>query len=443
MSENSRMPRENFLETLPILLQRAQEMLAEGPGRGKPEENTKDKLLTPFLEGLGYQPEHRTLEGNIKSLTGTKEWVDYFLLPERQKPPALMVKAKSLWDENIWEKYQADVRGYLRDYYLMVSTDEPVLWIVLTNFREWHVQRLNDRTPFWSFTMDDLAHPEFASQVYDRLARENLPRQRLQEFYTERQREDVQAAYFLADLKTWRVILANGIYKAHPNLSLAQIKEASQVILNRFLLVRLLEAYGNEPFYSLGQFYNLWSKSFKNTPFFDLLRDKFRDTWVSYNTELFAASWVDQLQIPTEYLEPLILPDAVPTSSVAACLNGRLLGYRSIYNYDFTTLTQDVQGMAYEQFLAHELQQDGKFIRIVENQQTRKREGIYYTPAYIVRRIVHQTLVPKIRPKVDRAIELLESGQYQEAYAEVLSVFEIKILDPACGSGSFLLAAFD
>jgi hypothetical protein len=434
---------EQFLETIPTLLQRAQQMLAEGEGRGQPEESTKDKLLEPLLEVLGYGPDYRTREGNIKSLVGTNTWVDYFLLPERQKAPALMVEAKSLWESDLWNKYGSDVLRYLRDYHLMVGTDDPVLWILLTNFREWHLLRLNDRTPFWSFTMQDLARPEFAGQVYDRLAREHLLRERLQEFYTERQREDVQAAHFLADLKTWRVILANGIYKTDASLSLAQIKEASQLILNRFLLVRLLEAYGNEPFYSLGQLYNFWEKSFRNKPFFDLLKEKFHDTWVSYNTELFAESWVDQLHIPTEYLEPLILPDAVPDSSVAACLNGQLLGYRSIYNYDFTTLTQDVLGMAYEQFLAHELQHDGKFIRILENQQTRKREGVYYTPHYIVRRIVHQTLVPKIRPKVDRAIALLESGQHSQAHAEALSVLELKILDPACGSGSFLLAAFD
>lgn len=434
---------EQFLETIPTLLQRARRMLAEGEGRGQPEESTKDKLLEPLLEALGYDPDYRAREGNIKSLVGTNTWVDYFLLPDRQKAPALMVEAKSLWESDLWKKYGNDVLRYLRDYHLMVGTDEPVLWILLANFCEWHLLRLNDRTPFWSFTMQDLARSEFARQVYDRLAREHLPRERLQEFYTERQREDVRAANFLADLKAWRVILANGIYKAHPNLSLAQVKEASQVILNRFLLVRLLEAHGNEPFYSLGQLYNFWEKSFRNKPFCDLLKEKFHDTWVSYNTELFAESWVDRLQIPTEYLEPLILPDAVPTLSVAACLNGQLLGYRSIYNYDFTTLTQDVLGMAYEQFLAHELQHDGKFIRILENQQTRKREGVYYTPTYIVRRIVHQTLAPKIRPKVDRAIALLESGQYQQAYAEIASALELKILDPACGSGSFLLAAFD
>ncbi len=434
---------EHFLETLSGLLERAQVMLKEGTGQGKPEENTKDKLIAPFLGALGYSPEYRTLEGTIKSLTGTVEWVDYFLLPHRHKPPVLMIEAKSFGDSDLWVKFSSDVLRYLRDYHLMVDTDEPVLWIALTNFREWHFLRLNDRQPFWSFTLEDLRKPEFARELYARLGRDHLPHERLHEFYTERQRKDIRAANFLADLKIWRIILANGIHMADPKLSLAQIKEASQTILNRFLLIRLLEAYGQERFYSLGQIYHLWEKGFKNTLFFELLQKKFRDTWLSYNTELFTESWVDDLKIPTEYLEPLILPDAIPSPRIAMCLNGQLFGYRSIYNYDFTTLTQDVLGIAYEQFLAHELEYDGKFIRVVENQQTRKREGVYYTPNYIVRRIIHQTLAPKIIPKITRALEFLQANQYQQAHQEVISVLELKVLDPACGSGSFLLGAFD
>ncbi len=432
---------QQFLDALPDLLKQAQALLKER-GLGNPEETTKDKLLNPFLETLDYGPEYRALGGRIKSLQGTTTWVDYFFLPDVGKHPVLMLEAKSLWDTDIWEKNKRQVFDYLRDYRLMIVEEQPVLWIILSNFREWHVLRLEDREPFWFFTMQDLEDQAFARQVYERFARENLHRERLQEFYTERQRRDLDVR-FLADLKTWRIILANGIRQSHPELSLAKIKEASQVILNRFLFIRLLEAYGQEPFYSLGRLYNLWETSFRNTPFIELLRKKFQDTWVSYNTELFAKSWVDDLEIPTEYLEPLILPDAMPSPKVAACLNGPFLGYRSVYNYDFTTLTQDVLGTAYEQFLAHELHEETGTIRILEDQKTRKREGIYYTPEYIVRRIVHQTLRPRIKSKIDRAIELLESGQHDEAYQEAVSILELKVLDPACGSGSFLLGAFD
>lgn len=432
---------QRFLEIIPALLKQAQALLGER-GLGSPEETTKDKLLRPFLEALGYDSEYRALGGRIKSLEGTTTWVDYFLLSDVGRHPVLMLEAKSLWDTNIWEANKQQVSDYLRDYRLMIGDEQPILWIILSNFREWHVLRLEDREPFWSFTMQELEDPSFARQVYERFARENLHRERLQEFYTERQRRELDVR-FLADLKTWRIILANGIRQNHPELSLAKIKEASQVILNRFLFIPLLEAYGQEPFYSLGRLYDTWEKTLGSIPFIKQLQMKFEATWVSYNTELFTKSWVDDLEIPTEYLESLILPDVIPSRKVAACLNGPLLGYRSIYNYNFTTLTQDVLGTAYEQFLAHELYEEKGLIRILEDQRTRKREGIYYTPEYIVRRIVHQTLQPRIKPKIDRAIELLQSGQYEEAYQEAASILELKVLDPACGSGSFLLGAFD
>jgi type I restriction-modification system DNA methylase subunit len=78
--------------------------------------------------------------------------------------------------------------------------------------------------------------------------------------------------------------------------------------------------------------------------------------------------------------------NAVPQQGIMYPITGTLANYRSIYNYDFTTLTQDILGTAYEQFLAHQLILENDIIQILENQKTRKKEGIFYTPNYIVRR---------------------------------------------------------
>jgi hypothetical protein len=47
--------------------------------------------------------------------------------------------------------------------------------------------------------------------------------------YSEKTREEL-VTKFLADLKIWRVIIANGIKKSQPNLSLDKIREAAQII---------------------------------------------------------------------------------------------------------------------------------------------------------------------------------------------------------------------
>jgi type I restriction-modification system DNA methylase subunit len=434
---------ENFQAEISRLVVEAEQM-QRSPREGKPEEATKSRLLEPLLIAFGYTPECRTPEGKIKSLIRTTTWVDYLLKPEAGARPILMFEAKSLWDKDIWENNKQQVLDYLRDYSLDIANEQPVLWIVLSNFREWYVLRLQDKKPFWQFKIEDLQNdPELRERLYSCLARENLRGDRLSAYYTENTREGL-GARFLADLKIWRAILANGIKASQPELSLDMIREASQVILNRFLLIRLLEAFSSEmPYNYLGRLYYNWQQTFYDLPFIEQLRNGFRNTWAGYNTELFNESWVDELDIESEYLEPLIIVNAVPREGILYSISGTLTEYRSIYNYDFTTLTQDILGTAYEQFLAHQLIEDGEGVRILENQQTRKREGVFYTPEYIVRRIVYQTLQPLVEPKIDQAIALLETHNFTEAHAVASSVLEITVCDPACGSGSFLLGAFD
>ena len=186
----------DFLTELRTLLKRANELKAQRPA-GKPEENTKGSLLTPFIEALGYGPDERTFEGTIK--TGTSEWVDYLLLPNKRRAPWLMLEAKSFWNQNLWNVNKDQVLRYMRDYSLMVAEDAPINWLVLTNFSEWYVLRLNDREPFWTFSADDLRDPEFAQQVYECFARENIPRDRLLSRFTEGQRDEL-GERFLSDL---------------------------------------------------------------------------------------------------------------------------------------------------------------------------------------------------------------------------------------------------
>lgn len=239
-----------FQNHLQALISTAETMLTSSR-KGKPEENTKDRLITPLLEELGYGAEYRTLEGSIRSLLRTTTWVDYLLRPEVERYPKFMLEAKSLWEKNIWEKNEQQVLDYLRNYSLDIGTQEPVLWLILTNFREWHILRLQDRKPFWSFTLEDLKNdPELVNRFYECFNRENLRSDRLEAFYSEKTREEL-GSKFLADLKIWRLILANGIQKSQPQLGLEKIREAAQVILNRFLLIRLLETFSRENAFQL------------------------------------------------------------------------------------------------------------------------------------------------------------------------------------------------
>lgn len=82
-------------------------------------------------------------------------------------------------------------------------------------------------------------------------------------------------------------------------------------------------------------------------------------------------------------------------------------------------------GYAYEQFLGKVivLKKTGK-ATVIEKHEVHKVGGVYYTPAYIVQYIVENTVGKAIAGK---------------AHEEVSSP---KVLDPSCGSGSFLIGAY-
>jgi type I restriction-modification system DNA methylase subunit len=93
-------------------------------------------------------------------------------------------------------------------------------------------------------------------------------------------------------------------------------------------------------------------------------------------------------------------------------------------SYDFSIIDADVLGTVYEQYLSHILKKTEKRAMITENHTHKKEQGIYYTPTYIVDYIVRNALG-----------ELLKEKN--------VNIEKIRVLDPACGSGSFLIKAFD
>jgi len=81
------------------------------------------------------------------------------------------------------------------------------------------------------------------------------------------------------------------------------------------------------------------------------------------------------------------------------------------YRYELRLMSEDVMGAVYERFLAHNLRQDGGRIILEDTDELRKKEGIYYTPRYIVDYIVAHTLGEKInqfspRPRLCSAIKI-------------------------------------
>ncbi|MCM8774532.1 MAG: N-6 DNA methylase [Candidatus Omnitrophica bacterium] len=433
---------QTFQKTLKELVDKCDELIQNPPRGVKPEELVKDKLLVPLLDSLGYDSNHRDVEAQIEA-----KWVDYTLLSHNKEKLAF-IEAKSLEEEGLWEKYKRKVFEYIQTYQALAQTDKPVLWIILTNFKELYLYRLHSgQNAHWSFKSEN--YLQDALLLWDLLERNNFEKGVIESRFKEDIKSDIDKR-FLEDLKRWRLILANGFYKSNPKLTIEELKTASQQIIDRLIFIRLLETEILRPYGWLIKQYNLWKESVnaKFTPFAHQLKLIFKDIERDFNTELFRQGICDTLEIPDKFIEVILFKDQPLDNEIREMIGAPAQlplwnEQNTIYDYDFNTLTIDIMGSVYERFLAHNFELTEKGITIKDSKVLRKKEGIYYTPPYIVNTIVKNTVGEKLDPIFNDSIALLEKGKYKEAYEKITEISKIKIVDPAMGSGSFLLAVYD
>jgi len=121
-------------------------------------------------------------------------------------------------------------------------------------------------------------------------------------------RKEILGELFLQDLKKWRIILANGYYEANRNLSVLQLKEVSQQILDRLIFIRMLETFRILPYNWLRGIYLRWKEGFigLNDPFSEVIRSQFARIESLYDTDLFLPKLCDRIVIDDAFLSELM-----------------------------------------------------------------------------------------------------------------------------------------
>jgi hypothetical protein len=154
----------------------------------------------------------------------------------------------------------------------------------------------------------------------------------------------------------------------------------------------------------------------------------------------------------TPLLAHIRLGDAVMADVIDALSFERTDEGRKYINYRDLSVQQ--LGSIYERLLEHEVTRDGENIVIRPNVFARKGSGSYYTPDDLVRLIIRETIEPLVKSRLDafdaKARELEKSNRDEERRISVLSsidpaekLLELKICDPAMGSGHFLVSLVD
>ncbi|KPV54309.1 hypothetical protein SE17_04535 [Kouleothrix aurantiaca] len=217
---------------------------------------------------------------------------------------------------------------------------------------------------------------------------------------------------FLGEIETWRRILAENIAERNPQLSKRDINYAVQMTIDRIIFLRICEDRGIEPYERL-------KGVLTNGSIYTKLCKIFQDADDRYNSGLFHfRKEKERPELPDDLTLDLVIDDE-PFQRIIPNF------YYPDSPYEFSVLPIEILGQVYEQFL-------GKVINLTtdhratidDKPEVRKAGGVYYTPTYVVDYIVKNTVGKLLDGKTPR------------------QTTKLKILDPACGSGSFLIGAY-
>lgn len=217
---------------------------------------------------------------------------------------------------------------------------------------------------------------------------------------------------FLKEIESWRDALARSIAIRNPALTQPELNFAVQRTIDRIVFLRICEDRGTENYAHL--------MSLVGAPYvYQRLLGFFRQADDRYNSGLFHfGAEKSRAEAPDE-LTLAINIDDTPLRQIIKSL------YYPDSPYEFSVLPADILGQVYEQFLGKVIRlTPGHQAKVEDKPEVKKAGGVYYTPTYIVDYIVKHTVGKLVEGKTPNQVE------------------KLRILDPACGSGSFLIAAY-
>lgn len=330
-------------------------------------------------------------------------------------------------------------------------------WIIVSNFKEIRLYHANSMLEYQVFFLenlkDDLEFKKFiyVLSFYALVGTENKKAKSLElsEEYQKVQTEIEKKFY--NEYKEIRIEIFNNMKNNNPEVSEMIIIEKVQKLLDRFLFICFCEDKGLIP---INSYINLVKRG-------EILEDIFESfktfcNWInSGNKNKNIPYFNGGLFKPDPILDNLFVDDEV------------FKKLERIANYDFDSdINERILGHIFEQSISdiEELKAASSNEKVDKKDSKRKKDGIFYTPKYITKYIVEATINSWIDDKKkelgeDNLPELTEKDftydlykkNYSKNYRKHVEFWEklrsalrkIKIIDPACGSGAFLIEAFD
>ena len=353
------------------------------------------------------------------------------IMPGRNKTPV----------QQAWE-YAMNARG--------------VKWVLVSNMIELRLYGFGEgTTAYEAFQLDRLTDPDEYARFVLLLSADSLLSGRTLDLLKQSRAEDRDITDSLyQDYKALRLKLIGAVQVADPAIAPLDAIAVAQKILDRVLFIAFAEDTGLLPDNTLSQAF--------------ITRDPYnpRPVWDNFRG-LFNAidKGSDALKIP-RYNGGLFRQD--DTINALALPDDVCEGFKTLGDYDFASeVSVTVLGHIFEQSIAdvERLQAQARGEETEDAKATgttgrRKRDGVVYTPDYIARFIVAETLGAHLEEAFTEILhghakagaDLSDYAAIQwrrksaeleawQAYRDRLKT--LRIVDPACGSGVFLIMAFD
>ena len=391
------------------------------------EAEVREDYINKFFVALGWDVRHKIqknpYEQEVKVEKGVKvgrsqKRADYaFHLATNFRDPVFFVEAKK----------PARVLSNPDDYFQAIrygwNANTPI--VILTDFEEFHIidsrfkpdidTALNKKLKYFHYS--EYADKEKFAEIYYLFSREAVGNNSIEKYANSLPKPKGKAVKkqlfpggfqsidesFLKEIDEIRITLARAYKKSNPSLQGLELTEATHRTIDRLVFIRFLEDKLIEQEHYISEFgesSNAWDD-------FVVLCKRLD---AKYNGVVFKHHFIDE-----------------PSFNKPKDVFGNICQDLSHLNspYDFDKIPIHILGSIYERFLGKVVHATSKRVTIEEKPEVKKVGGVYYTPQYIVRYIVANTVGKLIEGKTP------------------LQISRMRFADIACGSGSFLIAVFE
>ena len=330
-------------------------------------------------------------------------------------------------------------------------------WVIVSNYKEIRLYRSNDMTEYEVFFLENLKDDlEFQKFIYilsfEALVGTVNKKAKALELSEEYQKNQIEIEKkFYNEYRNIRLHIFENMKENNPETDENTLLEKVQKLLDRFLFICFCEDKG------------LLEKDFFNT-----ILKKGKDFGSIFDIFTIFCNWIN-LGNPKENISHfnggLFKNDDVLNS---LNIDDKVFEeLKKISDYDFDSdLNVNILGHIFEQSISdiEELKKSISGEEFDQKKSKRKKDGIFYTPQYITKYIVENSIknwlddkrkelgeddLPKLNEK-DYIFDIAKKNytknyrkhiEFWQQYRE--AVRNIKIIDPACGSGAFLITAFE